>query len=183
MALSAAGHANIKVNPHQVRRFAEATGKLAKTYRLDARVPARIGTMLELQPRLVRSKFFNELKDLHIAREALIKSARLTRTAPNQSHCHFSNVRTACGLPRFSATSLLLMPPSMRQSRRMPKSPPALTSLFQCLDFQTSLSQPEKRPKLQSRRSCENSLCSQTHCSKQFVTGLTNQLDQNGHSN
>lgn len=73
MALAAAGHAIIKVNPRQARRFAEATGKLAKTDRLDARVLARMGALLELEPRPVRSELCNDLKDLHVAREALIK--------------------------------------------------------------------------------------------------------------
>lgn len=73
MALATAGHAIIKVNPRQARRFAEATGKLAKTDRLDARVLARMGTVLQLEPRPVRSKLCNDLKDLHVAREALIK--------------------------------------------------------------------------------------------------------------
>jgi transposase len=72
-ALAKAGHAVVKVNPRQARRFAEATGKLAKTDRLDARVLARMAAVLELQPRPVRSELLNELKDLHIAREALIK--------------------------------------------------------------------------------------------------------------
>ncbi len=72
-ALAKAGHALIKVNPRQARRFAEATGKLAKTDRLDARVLALMGTLLELQPRPVRSERLNDLKDLHMAREALIK--------------------------------------------------------------------------------------------------------------
>jgi transposase len=72
-ALAKAGHAVVKVNPRQARRFAEATGKLAKTDRLDARVLARMGALLDLQPRPVRSELLNDLKDLHIAREALIK--------------------------------------------------------------------------------------------------------------
>jgi transposase len=72
-ALARAGHAVVKVNPRQARRFAEATGKLAKTDRLDARVLARMGSLLDLQPRPLRGELLNDLKDLHIAREALIK--------------------------------------------------------------------------------------------------------------
>jgi transposase len=59
-ALAVAGVAFAKVNPRQARRFAEATGKLAKTDRLDAAMLARMGALLEL-------------KDLHLAREALVK--------------------------------------------------------------------------------------------------------------
>ena len=50
-ALGIAGVPFVKVNPRQARRFAEATGKLAKTDRLDAAMLARMGAMLELQTR------------------------------------------------------------------------------------------------------------------------------------
>jgi transposase len=73
VALAAAGHAIVKVNPRQARRFAEAIGKLAKTDRLDARMLARMGSLLELEARPVHSVQLNDLKDLHVAREALIK--------------------------------------------------------------------------------------------------------------
>ena len=44
----------VKVNPCQARRFAQATGKLAKTDRCDALMLARMGTALDLQPRAPR---------------------------------------------------------------------------------------------------------------------------------
>ena len=55
------------------RRFAEATGQLAKTDRLDAAMLARMGALLELEARPARSDALLELKELHIAREALVK--------------------------------------------------------------------------------------------------------------
>lgn len=72
--LAAAGKALVKVNPRQARRFAEATGRLAKTDRLDAAMLARMGALLELEARPVRSPILNDLKDLHMAREALVKN-------------------------------------------------------------------------------------------------------------
>ena len=57
----------------QARRFAEATGKLAKTDRLDAAMLARMGALLELEARPARSNALLELKELHIARDALVK--------------------------------------------------------------------------------------------------------------
>lgn len=75
--LAAQGFTLVKVNPRQARRFAEATGRLAKTDRLDAAMLARMGALLELEARPVRSALLNDLKDLHMAREALLK----TRTA------------------------------------------------------------------------------------------------------
>lgn len=45
-ALAEAGLPLCKVNPRQARRFAEATGKLAKTDRADALMLARMGLAL-----------------------------------------------------------------------------------------------------------------------------------------
>lgn len=72
--LAAAGFALVKVNPRQARRFAEATGRLAKTDRLDAAMLARMEALLDLEARPVRSPILNDLKDLHMAREALVKN-------------------------------------------------------------------------------------------------------------
>ena len=72
-ALAAAGLAVVKVNPRQARRFAEATGKLAKTDRLDAAMLARMGAVLDLQARPLASDTLRELKELHMARQALVK--------------------------------------------------------------------------------------------------------------
>lgn len=72
-ALAMAGHALVKVNPRQPRRFAEATGTQAKTDRVDARLLARMGLALDLPPRPVRGELMNELSELHFARLALIK--------------------------------------------------------------------------------------------------------------
>jgi transposase len=62
-----------KVNPRSARRFAEATGKLARTDRTDAVMLCRFG--IALQPRLMRdnAENLNELKELHTARLALVK--------------------------------------------------------------------------------------------------------------
>jgi transposase len=62
-----------KVNPRQARRFAEATGKLAKTDRCDAAMLARFGALLEPAPRPVVSQVIDDMKELHVARQALVK--------------------------------------------------------------------------------------------------------------
>src|SRR6202522_26986 len=72
-ALGAAGVPFVKVNPRQARRFAAAIGKLAKTDRLDGAMLARMGAMLELKTRPPQSEALLELKELHLAREALVK--------------------------------------------------------------------------------------------------------------
>ena len=72
-ALAKAGLPVAKVNPRQARRFAEATGKLAKTDRLDAALLARMGALLQLEVRPAHTAIIAELKQLHLARQALVK--------------------------------------------------------------------------------------------------------------
>lgn len=78
--LSDAGLPLVKVKPGQARRFAEATGKLAKNDRLDAAILAGMDALLELESRPVRSPVLNDLKDLHEAIEALVKDRAKNKT-------------------------------------------------------------------------------------------------------
>lgn len=73
----------VKVNPLQARRFAEACGTRAKTDALDARGLARMGQALALEPDVPVSRTTRVLKDLHLARTALIKDFTRLR---NRSH-------------------------------------------------------------------------------------------------
>nr|WP_233278935.1 transposase [Agrobacterium tumefaciens] len=77
-----------KVNPRLARRFAEATGRLAKTDRIDAGLLARYGALLA--PRILRAntQIHNDLKELHVARLALIKD----RTAAKNRAKNVSNL-------------------------------------------------------------------------------------------
>ncbi|MCD2176204.1 IS110 family transposase [Rhizobium sp. C4] len=76
-----------KVNPRSARRFAEATGQLAKTDRIDAALLSRYGALLE--PRLLQAdtQIHSDLKELHMARLALIKD----RTAAKNREKNLSN--------------------------------------------------------------------------------------------
>jgi transposase len=47
-----------RVKPRQARRFAEGTGTLAKTDRVDAAMLARMGSVLELQADKPKTKCF-----------------------------------------------------------------------------------------------------------------------------
>ena len=73
------GVALSKVNPRLARRFAEATGSLIKTDQADAEMLARYGLLLT--PRLLRKETveLNDLKELHVARLALIKDRTATK--------------------------------------------------------------------------------------------------------
>ncbi|MCZ8278974.1 MAG: IS110 family transposase [Alphaproteobacteria bacterium] len=79
-ALVAAGMPIAKVNPRQARRFAEATGNLAKTDALDAAMLTRMGAVLSLEARSVPSGIINDLRDLRTARNALIKDQVAAQT-------------------------------------------------------------------------------------------------------
>lgn len=77
--LETAGLPLVKVNPRQARRFAEAAGKLAKTDRVDAIMLARMGEALELSSKPLPSRLIRDLKELHLARQALIKDRTAAR--------------------------------------------------------------------------------------------------------
>lgn len=62
-----------RVNPRQARRFAEGTGTLAKTDRVDAAMLAGMGSLLELQADKPKSDMLYNLKGMTTARQALIK--------------------------------------------------------------------------------------------------------------
>jgi transposase len=72
-ALAANGTAFAKVNPRQARRFAEATGRLAKTDRVDAIMLAKMGAVLSLKADQPKSEVLHILRELMTARRALMK--------------------------------------------------------------------------------------------------------------
>lgn len=79
-SLSAATVPYSKVNPRQARRFAEATGKLAKTDKVDAELLARMGNVLELGAQAPKAEYLNNLRELMTARRGLIKDRVTVRT-------------------------------------------------------------------------------------------------------
>lgn len=72
-ALARAGLPMVKVNPRHARRFAEATGQLAKTDSLDAALLAKMGALLQLESRPAPDETIVDLRELYVAREALNK--------------------------------------------------------------------------------------------------------------
>ncbi len=69
-----------KVNPKQARRFAQATGKLAKTDRVDAAMLAKMGAALDLSPQTPATTELHDMRELLAARRALIKDQTAART-------------------------------------------------------------------------------------------------------
>jgi transposase len=91
----------VKVNPLQARRFAEACGTRAKTDALDARGLARMGVALALEPDAPMPQNTRILRDLQVARTALIKEQTRLR---NRGH-----VQTSAVLKRQTKTRLALV--------------------------------------------------------------------------
>jgi transposase len=80
--LAEAGLPGVKVNPRQARRFAELTGKFAKTDRCDAAKLAHMGAAFALEARPIVSDTLDQMKELISARDALVKdrAAAVTRS-------------------------------------------------------------------------------------------------------
>ena len=72
-ALAKAGLPGVKVNPWQARRFAEATGRRAKTDPIDAAMLARFGVTLQPDIRPAPDPVIDGLAELLAARRALVK--------------------------------------------------------------------------------------------------------------
>jgi transposase len=72
-ALGRAGVPYAKVNPARARRFAEAVGTRAKTDRIDAALLARLGALLEPAPQAPRPAILDDLRELQLARAALLR--------------------------------------------------------------------------------------------------------------
>ena len=76
----------VKVNPLQARRFAQARGTRAKTDAMDARVLTVMGSALELEPDVPAGENQHALKELQIARMALVKErTRLLNRSKTQT--------------------------------------------------------------------------------------------------
>jgi transposase len=73
MALGKAGLPGVKINPLQARRFAEATGRRAKTDRVDAAMLARFGATLQPDILPAKNEAIDTLGELLGARRALVK--------------------------------------------------------------------------------------------------------------
>jgi transposase len=78
-SLGAVGLPLSKINPRQARHFAKALGQLAKTDQLDAAMLARFGALLEPAIRPVLSPTLDAMKELMVARQALIKDRTAAR--------------------------------------------------------------------------------------------------------
>jgi len=84
-ALAAAGVAFARVNPRQAREFARATGQLAKTDRVDARMLAEMGRALALRPTPPENPVRARLANLVARREDLTDMIRREKNRAGQA--------------------------------------------------------------------------------------------------
>ena len=84
-ALEAAGTPYVRVNPRQAREFARATGRLAKTDRVDAAVLANMGVALRLTPTLPISAARRRLAALLARREDIRDALRREKNRLSQA--------------------------------------------------------------------------------------------------
>jgi transposase len=78
-ALGSRGLPVVKINPRQARRFAEALGTRTKTDRVDAAMLARLGALLEPPVRPIISTILDQMRELHAARNALVRDQTATQ--------------------------------------------------------------------------------------------------------
>lgn len=86
-ALVGAGLAVAVVNPRQVRDFAKASGRLAKTDRIDADVLAAFGLAIQPEPRPLRGEDASALRDLVVRRRQLLA---MRKAEKNRLEMHLS---------------------------------------------------------------------------------------------
>jgi transposase len=84
-ALAGAGLPLVVVNPRQIRDFARATGRLAKTDRLDAEAIARFAEAVQPAPRAVPSAAAQALSELVARRRQLVEMITSERQRRRQT--------------------------------------------------------------------------------------------------
>ena len=84
--LDRTGYQVCVINPYRSRRFAQALGYLAKTDKADAKMLAQYGAMIKPQPTPLCDKDIKALRELIVARRALLK--RMTQITNHVQGCH-----------------------------------------------------------------------------------------------
>lgn len=84
--LTAAGLTVAVVNPRQVREFAKATGRLAKTDRIDAQVIAQFGQAIKPVPRPLKDEDTQQLNALLVRRRQLVDMLTAEKNRLSRGH-------------------------------------------------------------------------------------------------
>jgi transposase len=134
-ALTHAGLPVAVVNPRQIRDFARATGQLAKTDRLDARVIAHFGEAVQPPVRPLASEQAQALAELVTRRRQLVEmlTAELNRqhqmrqrVVQKRLHGHVSWLRDAIAELEDDITRLIRSSPIWREKENVLTSAPGI---------------------------------------------------------
>jgi transposase len=129
VALDAEGMPVAVINPRQVRDFARATGRLAKTDRIDALVLATYAGTIQPKPRGIGSPLNRRMKDLVARRNQLIKM----RTAEKNRCEHSRDKIIARSIKAVIRTINLQINKIEEELRQLVKSEFELQRKMECL--------------------------------------------------
>jgi transposase len=128
----------VKVNPLQARRFAQAQGVRAKTDKVDARMLAVMGRTFSLEAQVATSYTQRNLKELHVARQALVKdrtralNRQKTLTLPilkRQAKARITQLNTHLSQVDEAINTLLQSTPEMSRALDIICSIPGLSKI------------------------------------------------------
>ena len=111
-ALAAGGLPLAVVNPAQIRAFARAIGRLAKTDRLDAELIARFAEQVRPEPRPVRDAQARLLAELVARRRQLVEMIGMESNRRRRAR----SAKVVRGIERTLAASRRRWPSSTRRS-------------------------------------------------------------------
>ena len=118
---AAAGLPAAGANPLRARRFAEATGRLAKTDPVDAAMLADMAAAMDLRRAVAQTAALAGLRELVLAREQFVKDRTAPSTASDRPPSGCSGPSTGAAWTRPSGRS---RPWTPRSARRWPPTPP-----------------------------------------------------------
>jgi transposase len=129
-AIAGAGLRLAVVNPRQVRDFAKATGRLAKSDRIDAQVIAAFGEAIEPQVVRLPDEQTKELQDLVMRRQQLVamkvqesnRLAMMTGAAKKQIKTHIAWLEKAIDEVNTDITARLRTSPVWREKDELLRS-------------------------------------------------------------
>jgi transposase len=133
-ALAEAGIPAAVVNPRQVREFARATGVLAKTDALDAKVLARFAATIQPEPRGLADAQAEELRDLLARRRQVVsmltaeknRLARATRVVRERIKEHIRFLEGELEESNRDLDALLEASPLWRERENLLRSVPGI---------------------------------------------------------
>jgi transposase len=124
-----------KINPLQARRYAQARGNRAKTDAVDALMLARMGHELGLKPKPILTQAIDEMKELSVARLALIKdrtaatNRKYVRRSPlllRQPKVPIAQIDKQIGEIDTAIAAILATQPDLKEKERILLSIPGI---------------------------------------------------------